>query len=98
MDHGVEIFVPDRRQDLEPDAVIFELPWRNVVGAAIDGNVVATGHKPRREVFCEGFKSAVTGGNTSCTENCDPHLTYLYSRWVATEGHSYKNVTRETCS
>ena len=47
MDDSVEILVPDGGHDLEPDAVIWQLPGRNVMCAAIDCDLVTAGRETR---------------------------------------------------
>ena len=73
MNNRVEVLVPDCRQDFELDSVIFQLSRRNIVRAAIHGDIVAAQDQPSREMFCEGFKAAVAGGDTSRSENSNAH-------------------------
>ena len=73
MNDRVEVLVPDGRQDLEPDAVILQLPGRNVVRAAIDRHFMTARRETSREVLGECFEPAIAGWNTSSSENSDPH-------------------------
>ena len=73
MDDGIEIFMPDRGQNFEFDAVIFQLPWRNIVRTAINCDLVPAKHESSGQMFREGFESAIAGGNTSRAENSDAH-------------------------
>ena len=70
---GVEVFVTDGGQDFKPNAVIFELPWRNVMRATINRDFVASRYQSGREMLCECFKAAVAGGYTSGSENGYAH-------------------------
>ena len=62
---SVEVLVPDSRQHLEPDAVILQLSRRNVVRAAIDGDVVSAGDQSGGKMFSKSFEPAIAGGNAS---------------------------------
>src|SRR5881397_2085150 len=59
MNHCVKVFVSDCGENLEPHAVEFELPWRNIVCATVDGYLMSTRNKASREVFCKGLKPSV---------------------------------------
>src|SRR6266536_3324100 len=67
--------------------MIFELARRNIMGPAIDGDLVAAGNKTSRQMFREGFKTAVAGwyatgskkGYThSVWGNSPPPVDWLY--------------------
>ena len=76
MNYGVEILVADRGQYLQPYAVIFELAGRDVVGAAIDSNVVATRDQSGGKMFGKSFKSTVAGRHSPCSENGYSHRNW----------------------
>ena len=73
MNNCVEVLVPDCRQNFELDPVILQLSRRNIVRATIHRDVVTSEHKTSGEMFCEGFKAAVAGGDTSRSENSNAH-------------------------
>ena len=76
MNDSVKVFVSDGRKDLKTDAVKFKLPWRDVVSAAIDSNLMSARNKTSSEVLCEGLKTSVAGWNASCSQYRYPHCFF----------------------
>jgi len=76
MNDSVKVFVSDGRKDLKTDAVKFKLPWRDVVSAAIDSNLMSARNKTSSEVLCEGLKTSVAGWNASSSQYRDPHCFF----------------------
>src|ERR1043166_1242062 len=73
MNDCVKVFVPDGRQHLQTDTVVLQLARRNVVGPAINRDLMPARNEPGCKVLRKGLKSAVTGGNAPRSENCNAH-------------------------
>src|SRR6266550_1303557 len=74
MNHRVEVFVTNSRQDLQPYAVVFQLARRNIMRAAVDGNIMSTTNESGRKVFGKRFKAAVAGRYASRSQNGYSHF------------------------
>src|SRR6476659_11423757 len=73
MDDGIEVFVTNRRKDLQPDALEFKLARTGVMRPAVNRHVMAARNEARRQMFGEGFKSAVIRWYSTRSENRDAH-------------------------
>ena len=60
-------------KDLQSYAVVLELPGRNVVRPAIDGDFVTARHQPGGKMLGERFKAAIAGRNSTGPKNCNTH-------------------------
>ena len=73
MHNGVKVLMSDRGEDFELNALELELAGADIVGPAVDGNVVTTGNQPGRKMFSEGFEPAIVGGNSAGAKNRKAH-------------------------
>ena len=71
--NGVEIFVPNGRENFQAHTLEFKLARGSVMGPAIDGHLVPACYQPGSEMFSEGFETAVVGWNPSGPKNRDSH-------------------------
>ena len=74
MNDGIKILVPDSGENFQSHPVILQLSWGNVVGSAIHCDFMPARHQSCRQVFREGFESAVAGWNATRSENDDAHI------------------------
>src|SRR5678815_703324 len=77
VDHSVEIFVAYRGKYFQSNAVIFQLPRRDVVSATINCNLMTTCHQASRKVFCKSFEASIARWNASSSQNSDAHNLQL---------------------
>ena len=63
----------DGRQDLQTNALEFELTRTDVVRAAIHSYLVPARHQTGRQMFGESFEAAVVCGNSPYTQDRDAH-------------------------
>ena len=67
MDNRVQVFMADSGQHFQAHALKSDLSGTDVVSAAIDRDVVTSGHQPSRKMFSERLEAAVVGRDSPGT-------------------------------
>jgi len=71
--HRIQILRADRGQDHQANAFVVPPGIPDVIGTAINCDIVAAGGESSGKLFGKGFESAVVGGNSPRTENGQFH-------------------------
>lgn len=77
MDDCVEVLIGDGWQLDKPHAHVLRVGVLNVMGSAIDRDLVSSLHQPLPQLFDTGFKATVAGRYAAGAEKGDLHQKTL---------------------